>query len=1067
MSRIPQTALKGAQFPNSIDVTELEFDPKDKEDGENREPEDWEVVFRDFLSSKPTPNAASDESDSSSSKIPIGLSLLHSLVTGKDRRSHLVIRFIAFSTSKRVLLIKAPASGFAKIPWDDRRSALKSLLAGETRSERSYILVAFELGSIALSIYRECSLLVKAVDLSGPLKAHPGFLPSTVIAESKDLGPFITGQAFKEIWRKPFRSGDESGEPTEEFRTLESSRIALRAWLTKVAADKRLPAVEKATAINMIPDDSLTSEHIDILAKIQTQFDLLEAIKPEKTSTEFSAIVDRGTGEVGVKQTTFKNKMRKGAAQDVRFLKGDTVQFEGQVTDTSGKEATVTTSTAVEGVLDEETGESKIEIDTIEIIGREDLTGADKARVSCILGILQRVKENPFLIAPLIRKIWCPTDEDKEEMQAATSKLKEEEVVEEGVTPGPVEIGGIGLNSSQAKVAQAMLSSEPGDNFALVHGPPGTGKTRSIAAVVLARFEAGKTSYLVAQSNVGVKNIAETLAEKHNFTQFKLLVSGDFYTEWHEHIYEPCREQILTSEQLRDKKLSFREAFAGIKVVLSTVDMLFQSTLQKKGLFGIIPVEYLVVDEASQIYCGSYLALLDKFQATLKKVCWFGDPRQLPPHQREQISGLDSIYDIPHVSKASMLLDTQYRMPVPIGQFISRNVYDSKLKSSHSIKDLDCLKLVDVEVGFEEVDKTSWINKEEVNMIVHAVRNYYSELKFCVITPYDAQRKALDTALKKASLPSNCYNVDSFQGNEEEYILISTVRTSGTGFLDLDNRVNVMLTRCKKGMVIFTHKGFIRRDAAHSLVGILAQEWVRRRGGSEKEALVWVSFAEIVKGTANLPGKDGVREGEEMLPQKPKPIAPSSPSGFQAAPRTSKGVSGLFNGLTSPTGRSGANIPVSSTQRKGGMTFVTPVAATRPTPTVPARPAGPTAPTASFGIARPAIPARSSTTPGSGAWAAGSPLAGQRIGGGPLPSWPGAAPASGGQRLGGGSSSGRAYSIAPSWDIAPAPVQPKPTGSRTIRVGPIPTVNASNSNSNTEPKLDGPRNSSSGSRKTK
>lgn len=41
----------------------------------------------------------------------------------------------------------------------------------------------------------------------------------------------------------------------------------------------------------------------------------------------------------------------------------------------------------------------------------------------------------------------------------------------------------------------------------------------------------GKRVYLVAQSNVGVKNIAETLAKQH-FYDFKLIVSADFYFEW-------------------------------------------------------------------------------------------------------------------------------------------------------------------------------------------------------------------------------------------------------------------------------------------------------------------------------------------------------------------------------------------------------------------------------------------------------------------------------------------------------------------------------------------------------
>lgn len=214
------------------------------------------------------------------------------------------------------------------------------------------------------------------------------------------------------------------------------------------------------------------------------QFDLLEAIKPEKAYSDFSAIAKGDTGQVSVKQTTFKNKMRMGTAQvssfiarrymrtaqcdlhvqDVRFLEGETVRFQGQVSNAKGKDVTIMTADATEGAFDVDTGEVKI--DAIEIIGREDLTGADRARVSLILQILQRTKPNPLLHVRLIRKIWCPTGEDEEDMKAVSSKLKQ--VKDEEIADS---IGGIKLNTSQAKVAGAMLSSDPRDDFALVHGP--------------------------------------------------------------------------------------------------------------------------------------------------------------------------------------------------------------------------------------------------------------------------------------------------------------------------------------------------------------------------------------------------------------------------------------------------------------------------------------------------------------------------------------------------------------------------------------------------------------------
>ena len=62
-------------------------------------------------------------------------------------------------------------------------------------------------------------------------------------------------------------------------------------------------------------------------------------------------------------------------------------------------------------------------------------------------------------------------------------------------------------------------------------------------------------------------------------------------------------------------------------------------------------------------------------------------------------------------------------------------------------------------------------------------------------------------------------------GNEEDYIIISLVRTHELGFLTDLRRTNVMLTRCKKGMFIVTSRAFLSGKASATLVGKLAQEW--------------------------------------------------------------------------------------------------------------------------------------------------------------------------------------------------------------------------------------------------
>jgi len=112
--------------------------------------------------------------------------------------------------------------------------------------------------------------------------------------------------------------------------------------------------------------------------------------------------------------------------------------------------------------------------------------------------------------------------------------------------------------------------------------------------------------------------------------------------------------------------------------------------------------------------------------------------------------------------------------------------------------------------------------------------------EFKIITPYDAQRNAIETALKTANLTweNTVFNVDSFQGNEGDHIIISIVRTSSPGFMVNQRRTNVMLSRCKESMVICTNREFLlKKTVAGTLVGKLAKDHVPRTGWVTLEAL--------------------------------------------------------------------------------------------------------------------------------------------------------------------------------------------------------------------------------------
>jgi len=205
-----------------------------------------------------------------------------------------------------------------------------------------------------------------------------------------------------------------------------------------------------------------------------------------------------------------------------------------------------------------------------------------------------------------------------------------------------------------------------------------------------------------------------------------------------------------------------------------------------------------------------------------------GDDKQLAPYGQEEIPELRSVFEWPHLMKDAVFLDTQYRMPKVIGDFISRQVYDSKLFTKHAIETHTCCRFVDVWNGEEVKKGVSWMNEGEAKAAVLIAKRYFQEGKnFKIITPYDAQRNAIENALKTSHLPweNTVFNVDSFQGNEEDHVVVSIVRTSGPGFMKNQRRTNVMLSRCKRSMLILTHREFLRYwDVAKTLVGRLAKE---------------------------------------------------------------------------------------------------------------------------------------------------------------------------------------------------------------------------------------------------
>ena len=100
-------------------------------------------------------------------------------------------------------------------------------------------------------------------------------------------------------------------------------------------------------------------------------------------------------------------------------------------------------------------------------------------------------------------------------------------------------------------------------------------------------------------------------------------------------------------------------------------------------------------------------------------------------------------------------------------------------------------------------------------------------------------------------------------------MIVSLVRTAAPGFLALRKRANVLLTRCRVGLVVISSRGFLEGQGARStLVGRLAACWDARVGAG-----AWADWREVMNAAADLPGMLGPRRSPGLARPAPIPWA--------------------------------------------------------------------------------------------------------------------------------------------------------------------------------------------------
>ncbi|RPD74791.1 P-loop containing nucleoside triphosphate hydrolase protein [Lentinus tigrinus ALCF2SS1-7] len=672
---------------------------------------------------------------------------------------------LALAVSTKVVIVQFSAKGKGQSAYAGRE-----LLQSHVLCNPDVTTLGFDLGELAIALYTDQSIrLSNGVDVQsacGTERSHSAVVKLAV-------GDRAT--VYEENIVRHFQTLLDTGKRTSSF--------ALQAWLAQCLSSYD-GMEERFRGALKIDTKTMGELQLSTLAQLERGQQRLALVEATSKEHEYHAVGARKQ-TAQVRADRFQGRFRLGTTQRLTVrdnASGQTFAIDGQVAIINGRHTSIKTNTHLE------------ERTVVDIVteGRDRPTLADRARSNTVLHALQRrhdIFDNAFL-----RYIFNPDSPDFEWPES----FPVVDTIPDIVTTRP-------LNDSQQRAVEHMLMHTDDTRLTIIRGPPGTGKTTVIAAFVCSAVAAGANGiWLMAQSNIAVKNIAEKLAAV-GFYNWRLLVSSDFHYDWHEHLYQDLTKNIITSLEFRPKLL--RNRLEGVPVILCTISMLSNP---KISLFTRAnPIKTMVVDEASQIPLGDYVAPLKNFPS-IHKICMIGDDKQLPPYgaDTDDETNIKSIFEVEHLHSTILLLNVQYRMPPLIGEVVSDVVYDGQLQSnpSHPVPyEQPCCWFVHVVESEEKPSGTSWHNPIERATVLKITEKLQAEGKqFCIITPYDAQRSYLEKELKEAGLEweDKCFNVDSFQGNERDYVIVSL-----------------------RGMYIVTDWDFVFGRAANTLVGRMATAW--------------------------------------------------------------------------------------------------------------------------------------------------------------------------------------------------------------------------------------------------
>ncbi|PSQ06414.1 AAA family ATPase [Halobacteriales archaeon QS_6_71_20] len=371
-------------------------------------------------------------------------------------------------------------------------------------------------------------------------------------------------------------------------------------------------------------------------------------------------------------------------------------------------------------------------------------------------------------------------------------------------------------NDAQNAAVNRAVNAE---DFALVHGPPGTGKTYTIARIVRALVERGDRVLLSAFTNRAVDNALEALREQGFDDALRVGTENGVRDDM-----QDCR--LVTRGEPNDRAA----ALDGAPVVAATTATCGSRTMREQAF------DAAIVDEASQLTEPGTLAAINRAD----RFVLVGDHQQLPPVVRAENELRESLFQrlIETHPDAGVMLDRQYRMSQRIQAFASAEFYDGALRPATpevagrtpadlgvDVADLppelrDPVSFVDP--GGRREGNANPVEADRVAEVVDAYVDAGVDVDdIGVIAPFRAQVAEIGRRTDAA-----VDTVDRFQGSSEEVIVVSFVATG-----DLDSpifedtrRVNVALTRARTALCLVGDADALASEPFYRRM----LEWARR-----------------------------------------------------------------------------------------------------------------------------------------------------------------------------------------------------------------------------------------------